>query len=128
MKSSKKYIEQVARALYKKSLTAANLDEKKVHTILKELSFKKPAGLSSILKAYKRLVANKYRHEEIVIETNDKIIPQKSFVENLKKKTGARRVVTRTNPEIIFGAKIYHGDWIFDDTLSGKLEQLKGNL
>ena len=124
MKSSKKYFEQVAKTLYKKSLTGGNLDEKKVHTILKGLSFQKPAGLSSILKIYKRLIAHKLQEEEIIIETNDKITPQKSFIENLKKKTGAQRVINKTNPDIVFGTRIYHGDWIIDNTLSSKLEQI----
>ncbi len=124
MKSSKKYFEQLAKTLFKKSITAGTVDEEKVRIILKELSSKKPIGLSSILKTYKRLIAHKLTEEQLTIETNDKITLQKSFTENLKKRTGARKILNKTNPNIVFGARIYHGDWIWDNTLEGKLKQL----
>lgn len=124
MKSSKKHYEQVAKSLFKNSLTTGAVDDKKVHLILSELAKNKPAGLTSILKSYKRLITHKLKQEEIVVETNDKITLQKSFTDNLKKKTGARRIVNKIDKSAVFGAKIYHGDWIWDDTLSGKLKQI----
>jgi len=124
MKSSKKYYQQVAKALFKKSVAVGALDEKKAHQILTELVKNKPAGLTSILKSYKRLISHKLKQEEIIIETNDKMTLQQTFVDNLKQKTGAKRIVNKSNSEIIFGTKIYHGDWIWDDTLSEKLKQI----
>ncbi len=124
MKSSKKYYEKIAKSLFKKSMTNGAIDDKKAHQILTELSRNKPAGLTSILKSYKRLISHKLKQEEIIIETNDKMTLQKTFVDNLKKKTGAKRIVNKPNSEIVFGTKIYHGDWIWDDTLSGKLKQI----
>lgn len=127
MKSSKKYYSQLAKNLYKKSLTQGTLDEKKIRDILKELSLQKPAGLSTILKVYKRLVTHKLHEEEVVIETNDKIHLQKSFTQHLKKGSGAQRIVNKTNPTIVFGAKIYYGDWVWDNTLEERLKQLTTN-
>lgn len=124
MKTSKKYFESVAHTLYKQSLTSGQVDEKKIKLILTILAKEKPAGQTQILKAYKRLITNKLNSEEIIIETNDKITLQKNTVDNLKKKTGAKRVIYKTNKDITFGARITHGDWIWDDTLEGKLKQL----
>lgn len=124
MTKNKKALGKIAKSLFKKSLTNGNVDDKKVLTVLKELSKLKPAGLSSILKTYKRFIVEKLSFEEIILETNDKITLQKSFASQIKKKTGAIRVINKTNPNIVFGAKITHGDWIFDETLENKLKQL----
>lgn len=124
MTKNKKTLDKIAKALFKKSQTNGNIDDKKVKLILSELTKIKPSGLSSILKTYKRLVVEKLSFEEIILETNDKISVQKSLVDELKKKTGAIRVKNITNPNIVFGLKITHGDWIWDETLGSKLKQL----
>ncbi len=127
MTKNKKTLDKIAKTLFKKSLTGGSIDNKKVQTILKELAVIKPAGLSTILKTYKRLVVEKLSTEEIILETNDKISVQKSLVDELKKKTGAIRVKNVTNPNIVFGVKVTHGDWIWDETLDSKLKQLAIN-
>lgn len=124
MNTSKKYLNLLSRSLYKKSLTQGLVDEKKVRIILIHLEKRQPAKLSSILKTYKRLIGQKLASEEIIIETNDKITFQKSFIDNLKKNTGAVRIINKTNPKIVFGAKVYNGDWIWDETLEEKLHQI----
>jgi F0F1-type ATP synthase delta subunit len=124
MNTSKKYLNLFSKSLYKKSLNQGLIDEKKVRIILSQLDKFKPAKLSSILKTYKRLIGQKMAREEIIIETNDKMTFQKSFVDNLKKKTGAVRIINKTNPKIVFGVKVYNGDWIWDETLEGKLNQI----
>lgn len=124
MNTSKKHLNLISKSLYKKSLSQGLVDEKKVSLILTQLDKVKPAKLSSILKTYKRLITQKLSREEIIIETNDKITFQKSFIDNLKKNTGASRIINKTNPKIVFGAKIYNGDWIWDETLKSKLKQI----
>lgn len=124
MNTSKKFLNLLSRSLYKKSLNKGLVDEKKVRIILNHLGKQKPAKLSSILKTYKRLISQKLAVEEIIIETNDKITFQKSIIDNIKKNTGAVRITNKTNPKIVFGAKVYSGDWIWDQTLKGKLNQI----
>ncbi len=124
MNTSKKYLNVLSKSLYKKSLSRGLVDEKKVKIILNQLAKQNPAKLSSILKTYKRLIVQKLSREEIIIETNDKITFQKSFIDNLKKKTGAVKITNKTNPKIVFGAKVYNGDWIWDETLEEKLHQI----
>ncbi len=127
MRSGKKYYETIAKTFYKKSLKNDLVDEKKVRTVLSILVSEKPAGLSSILKAYKRFVTNKLASEQVVMETNSKTPIQKSIIENLIRKTGAQRVINKINPQIVFGVKVHHGDWVWDDTLDGKLQQIINN-
>lgn len=127
MNTSKKYLDNLAKSLYKKSLTEGNLDEKKVKLILKELTSARIAKLSTILKTYKRLVSEKLGKEEIIIETNSPVTLSPSFVNELKKKTGAKSVKNIVNHDIVFGAKITHGDWVLEDTLESKLKQIVNN-
>ncbi len=121
---NKKNINNIAKTLFKKSITDGLVDENKVRVILKELTSIRPVGLTTILKTYKRLLLEKLSFEEVILETNDRITLQKNYVDEIKKKTGAVRINNQTNQQIVFGAKITHGDWIYDDTLESKLDQI----
>lgn len=115
---------KIAKTLLKKSLTNGTLDSTKVQKILIMLASAKPQGLIVILKTYKRLIEAKLKSEEVIVETAIKLSSQKQLVSNLKKATGAKRIIYKQNPKIVFGAKITHGDWILDNTLESKLKQL----
>jgi len=115
---------KIAKTLLKKSLTNGTLDSTKVQKILIMLASAKPQGLIGILKTYKRLAGTKLKNEEIVIETGTKLASQSRLELNLKKATGAKRIIYKQNPKIVFGTKITHGDWILDNTLESKLKQL----
>ena len=114
----------IAKILFKKSLTGDTLDTKKVNMIIAGFAKNRPQSLISILRSYKRLVEGKIRSEEIVIETGVKLPSQKLVEKNLMSATGAKRVIYRENPSIVFGAKITNGDWVWDNTLKSKLKQL----
>lgn len=115
---------QIARSMLKASLKNGLLDRNKAKTVLVTLSSNKPQGLSSILKTYKRLVEAKYKLENLEITTAVKIANARKAEKNLLAKTGARKVTYKTNPEMIFGARITQGDWIWEETLESKLKQL----
>ena len=127
MKSKKKIL-QIAKFLYKQSLTRGFVDSRKVHKILEMLTLKKTTGLKAILKTYKRLIMAKLKKEEVIVEAAEKITSATKLMAEIRQKTGARKVTFRTNPKITFGAKITHGDWIFDSTLDAKLKQLTINI
>lgn len=124
MTQNKKGLTKIAKYLYKKSLTGNNVDEKKVTLILKELTLAKPAGTTSILKIYKRLISEKLSFEELIIETNANMTLPKNYTNELMEKTKAARIINKVNPKIVFGARVVHGDWIWDETLENKLEQI----
>ncbi len=115
---------KLAKLLAKKSTTGTTVDAHKVKIVLKELSNQKLSHPTQILKTYKRLISDALRKEEVVVESANKITNLKDFERNLKKKTQAKRIKYITNPQIVAGARIIHGDWIYDATLDAKLEQL----
>jgi len=115
---------QIAKAMLKKSLKSGLVDSKLVSFVLREIISQKPQGLTKILKVYKRLVENKLKKEEILIETAQKVANQKQLEQEFTKKTRVKRINFKINPKIVFGAKITSGDWIHDATLDAKLGQL----
>ncbi|OGD89487.1 hypothetical protein A3I53_03605 [Candidatus Curtissbacteria bacterium RIFCSPLOWO2_02_FULL_40_13b] len=123
MNSSKKK-SQVAKFLFKKSLKNGNVDPLRVHHILKIVGNLKPPESVVILKNYKRLIKEKIAKEEVIIEIPKKPANSKVFEQQLLKMTKAKKIIYKLNPKIVFGAKITHGDWIYDTTLQTKLEQL----
>ncbi len=108
--------------MFKASLKNGTIDKTLVNKVLKEITSQKPYGLSKILKIYKRLVARKLAREEVTVEAA--AIPPLDKSAFLKK-TGAKRIILKKNPGIVFGAKITHGDWIWEETLDSKLNQIK---
>jgi len=120
-----KNLEKIAKSLFKKSLNSDGfVDTKKVQVILNTIVSQKPPQLIKILKIYKKLIAAALSHEELVVETAEKLSNQKKFEQNLFAKTGAARISYRINPNIVLGARITHGDWVWDETLQAKLENL----
>lgn len=109
------------------SLTANLVDAKKVKKVTEAVISLNPANLSKILKIYKNLIENKMRNEEVTIEIPLGNIITKQFEQDIKKTTGAKRVSYVINPKLIAGAKITHGDWVYDQTLDTKLNQLTLN-
>lgn len=126
MTSRKKLLKE-ARILFKTSLTDNFVDENKVKKILKVVSLKKSPRLLKILKKYKRLIEQKTAQEELVIETETGL-KQTTLTKKLMAKTKARRIIYKINPKMIFGAKVSHGDWIWDATLDAKLAQLTNEV
>ena len=115
---------KIAKGLFKKSLDQKGfVDIKKVKSILIQITKEKPQGTVSILKVYKRLVENALSREEIKVESPVKIASRHLEVELLKK-TGARKIIYQINKNLTFGARIIHGDWIWEETLDSKLSQL----
>lgn len=118
---------KIAKNLFKKSLTQGSIDSKKVSAILSHISSSKPQGLIGILKVYKRLIESKIAGETITIESPAPIKSLKKFEAELLKKTAAKKIVYILNPDLVFGAKITNGDWVWEDTLNTKLKQLTIN-
>ena len=115
---------KIAKDLFKKSLSQGLIDSKKVSSILKNLTTSKPQGLIGILKVYKRLIESKIAAETLTVESPSPAITLKKFEKEFLKETGAKKVVYILNPNLVFGAKIKNGDWVWEDTLATKLQQL----
>jgi|SRR3989304_9046985 len=123
MKSQKKQI-LTAKQMFKKSLSEGKVDTGRVHIVLKKMLSQKPAGLLRILRIYKRLIETAITREQLILESAVETANKKLLEKELLKKTGARKVIYKTNSKITFGARITHGDWIYDETLDAKLKSL----
>ena len=120
-----KNLEKIAKSLFKKSLNNDGLvDTKKVQIILNTIVSQKPPQLIKILKKSKKLIEAALSREELVFETAQKLPNQKKFEQNLFAKTGANRINYKINPNIVLGARITHGDWVWDESLQAKLNNL----
>ncbi|OGD85625.1 hypothetical protein A2164_02175 [Candidatus Curtissbacteria bacterium RBG_13_35_7] len=126
MKNRKK-IYKIAKYMFKNSLTEGIVDAKKVNLVLKEIISKRPNHLTYILKLYKKLITQALAKEELIVESASLLPNQKSIEKQLLEKTGTQRIIYKTNPKFVLGAKITHGDWVYDQTLGAKLAQLTMN-
>lgn len=119
---------KIAGSLAKQSLDKNGwVSELKVRHIVSQISKQKPQQATSILKTYRRLIESVLAKEEVVIESPVKI-SLRNLENELIKKTGARKVIYKINPNLVFGAKITHGDWVWDASLDSKLKQLTTNI
>ncbi len=127
MISRKKQL-NIAKTLFKKSLNSNGfIDSQKARKLINFLLAAKPVSLTNILKAYKRLVEAALAREEVIVESATRVLNLKDLERRLLKKTAARKIIYKTNPHIILGAKITNGDWVWEETLDSKLEQLTKN-
>lgn len=117
----------IARLMLKASLKNGFIDNQKAQTVLHSVVKNKPQGLSSILKTYKRAIQSQLNLETILIESGAKIKNLAGFEKKLLAKTGAHKVTYKINPEMVFGAKVSHGDWVWEESLDSSLKQLISN-
>lgn len=106
------------------SLVNNTVSSKKVEDVLRVIVKLRPQGSISILKIYKRLIAQVIARETLVVESSSPSAI-KPIEKKLLAKTGAKKVTYKTNPEIVFGARMVHGDWIYDTTLDARLRQIR---
>lgn len=126
---NRKKQKQLPKLLFKKSLSGSGIvDPKKVRLVLAYLQKSKGTNLKNLLTGYKNIIQAKLEKEEVIVETPSTIAYKKNIEKRLLEKTGAKKVSYVTNSNLIFGARIKHGDWIWEDTLDSKLEQIKSNL
>jgi len=119
-----KKIKDLAKVMFKKSLTEGVVNPASVSAVLKETISQKPQNLKNILKFYKHLIESKIAREELIVETAQKTKEIEKMEKELLSKTGARRIKYKINPKLIFGLRITHGDFVYDATLDSKLKQL----
>lgn len=121
---NKKKLTRIAKNLFKLSISNGFIDISNVRRILSLLDKSGQSGKIQILKHYKRLIEEKLNKETVIVEAASQITPTKQFEEVILNKTIAKNIKYKINPDIVFGAKVTSGDWIFDSTLDAKLKQL----
>lgn len=121
---TRKKLREFAKAMFKASFRDGAIDPRKVHNVIKVANNLRTTGLISVLRTYRRLVENQLAKETVIIEVNNKSSIKSDQEKLILKKTGATTLVYKVNPHVIFGARITHGDWVWDSTLKAKLDQL----
>lgn len=116
---------KIVKLLFKNSLTGGFLSEKKIRENLTYLKKFKTVDLSPILKAYKKIIEKQLKKEEVLIESPIKLNLSEKTLGSLMEKFGVKRIRVKENPGLILGARVLHGDWVYDSTLDAKLDQLK---
>lgn len=112
---------QIAKMMFKGSIKGGSVDASLIKKVLGYVLDLKPHGLSKILKIYKNLISQALAKEELTIEAA--VLP--SFSKSaLLKNTGAKRIILKKNPGIVFGAKVTHSDWVWEETLDSKLRSI----
>lgn len=119
---NKKKVGTIAKILFKNSFTNGFLDKKRISSNLNKVATLKPQGLVNILRQYKRLVSHALSIEELQIESAEKLNTAQE--KEVLTKTNTKRINYKLNPKIVFGAKIKHGDWIYEQSLDNKLSQI----
>lgn len=120
--TAKRKIKALAKLMFKGSLVSNQLDHGKIRTLVQKLIKDKPQGYLKILKAYKRLVGQLSAKEEVLVESASPL--DKAFEKEMLSKTKAAKVRYKINKDMVIGAKITHGDWIYEASLDAKLKQL----
>lgn len=127
MKIRKKQ-QTLANILFKQSLDRYGaLDTAKVRQILQKIARAKVEAIP-VLRAYKKKIADKLTREQILVESAVQFKNPRELAQKLTQTTGAKKVIYKINPQLVFGVKIRHGDWVWDETLGAKLEQLTTDI
>ena len=123
---AKRKITKIAKTIFKDSLKNGRLDNGRIRTIVAKIVKVKPAGFLKILKAYKKLIETQIAREEIIIESA--IGLSENQTKEILARTKAKNIHYKRNPDMVFGAKITHGDWIYDASLDARLKQLTSDI
>ena len=122
---AKRKIAKIAKIMFKNSLKNGQLDNGQIRTIVSKFVKLKPEGFLKILKAYEKLIETKIAREEIIIESTSPL--DKNQEKEILTRTKAKNIRYILNKNMVFGAKITHGDWIYEASLDAKLKQLTIN-
>lgn len=115
-------IKQTAKQLFKLSIVDGVVNEKRVREIIQTLVSRKPLHYVKILETYKNLIENFLSAQEMVIE-----VPKGFDTKDMALKTN-KKIVVKEDLSIVFGLRVIDGDWVYDNTLRAKLENIVGNI
>src|SRR3989344_7870595 len=123
----KKQLKKIITKLVEVSFKDGKMVESQVTKSIKVLKllpkYDAILALSEFLKELKRLE----RKHTIFIETSIPLLPAhlKKIKKIMDKRVKITKVVAKINPEILGGFKLRVGDEIWDDSLVGKINQVK---
>lgn len=129
MKKNKLLIKTIEK-LVETSFKEGRIIESKVIKSIKALKSLPSTDAIWALSEYLKGLKRKERQHSMVLETAINLSP--SQIQNakkiLEKKVKITKVITSINPEILGGFRLRVGDEVWDESLIGKLNQVKEEL
>lgn len=123
----KKYLQKMINKLAEFSFRDGILMESQVIKTIKLLKLQPASEAIQALSEYLKQIKRKQRQHTMYVET---VIPLsstqiKEMKKIVEKKVRITKVLTNINPRILGGFKLRIGDEIWDQTILGKLNQVK---
>lgn len=131
MASGKKHVQQLARQLFKMSMTDGVLSAERVTGVLEYIEKHRPPQTLAVLKAYQRLVALEIARGQAVVEhagsINDSLLG--AIAASMTRKYS--RPVTSTarrNDALLAGLRVRVGDDVYESSVAGQLATLAASV
>ena len=122
-----KYLQKIIQRLAESSFKDGKMIESQVIKAIKILKSLPKYEAIKALSEYLTQIKREERKHTMYIETVISLSPQqiKKAKKIVEKKEKITKIVTNINPEILGGFKLKIGDEIWDESLMGKINQVK---
>jgi len=130
MKASKD-AQRIARQLLKATLSAGQVDDGVVRTVLTKLATGKPRGYQGVMNAYTHLVRLELEKSHAVVESATSLATatEAEVGADLKKKYGDGITTEfKSNPELLGGMRVRVGSDVWDGSVKNRLERLRDKI
>lgn len=121
-------IKKSAKKLFSLSFVNKTLNEQRVLEIVRSLISDQGTQTRAILGMYKNIVTQYIKSHTLVIEVPKGHTITSKEQKELQDISKTDYIEVVENDKIIVGARITHGDWVYDQTLDARLTQLKNSL
>lgn len=123
----KKYLQKMINKLAAISFRDGSLVESQVVKTIKLLKLQPASEAIQALSEYLKRIKRRQRQHTMYVETVIPLSPTqiKKMKKIVEKKVKITKVVTHINPDILGGFKLKVGDNIWDESILGKINQVK---
>ncbi|OGE25527.1 hypothetical protein A3C26_02350 [Candidatus Daviesbacteria bacterium RIFCSPHIGHO2_02_FULL_39_12] len=127
---TKKQLQKVVKQLVKVSFIDGKMVESNIIKSIKILKSQSKSQAILALSEYLRALKRKQREHTLFIETTSPLSVGQinKILKAVEKQVKITKVVTQINPEILGGFKLKIGDAIWDESLMGKIKQVKETI
>ena len=127
---TKKQLQKVVKQLVKVSFIDGKMVESNIIKSIKILKSQCKSQAILALSEYLRALKRKQREHTLFIETTSPLSVGQinKILKAVEKQVKITKVVTQINPEILGGFKLKIGDAIWDESLMGKIKQVKETI
>lgn len=128
---TKNETKKIAKLIFQSAIVSGAVNETKLLKIVKIIKSKPSSQGKAILKHLEKILSVYEKQNQLGIESAFKL----GSVEEAKIKHKFEKILNRElvvdsseNKDLIGGIKVSNGDWVWEDSIISKLNQLKGNF